>query len=206
MKKIILLLFIILILTGCNKHDEAYYTKYADIAISLFRKDSYDANKIYSKDRKAMDEYLTRLTHKNEVIVLNDYIDKNEPTTSPNSSNITVKNGVCTISYENLSYEFKKNATDDEGAMEPSFSGVCEGYYFNVSESNLYPDYESTKNNPRYDYVLLKSEKSDDKFNFYYRSTYDGSGLKLVLNLKKNNVEKVITEFVNVDYIIQGEK
>jgi len=208
MKKVILIICLLL-LTGCgNKYDEEYYMNYSDTVVSFFRNKTYDSSSIYEEDIEALNNYLTSITHENEKIDIEEFLMKDDPSPLTNSSLVMVEGDKCYIKYSDLRTVFDNynNTSTGEEAMEAYYSGVCKGYPFIIYESDLLPSYEDIVNDPRYDYVLLKDEKKKDEYIFYYRSTYDGTGLQVTLKLKKKHVVEVKTDFVNVDGIIQGEK
>ncbi len=204
-KKYILILLLILTLTGCKKYDDEYYQKVANTIISFFRTSNYNSDEFYEEDREAIKEYWTKITHQGQIIDITEYLNKDEPVEEVNSSIVFVENNKCYIRYEDLKKEFDL-IEQNEDEVETSLDGVCQGYEFTIFESDLYPPYEKTVNEPVYDYVLLKDYKKKNEYNFYYRSTYDGSGLRLTLKLKKKHIINIETEVVNVDGLIQGEK
>ncbi len=207
MKKVVLIICLLL-LTGCGKkYDEEYYMNYSDIVVSFFRNKTYDSSSVYEEDREALDKYLTSITHENELVDIEEFLMKDDPTPEANSSLVIIEGDKCYVKYSDLRTLFDNytNTSTGEEAIEAYYSGVCRGYPFVIYDSDLMPSYDDLVSDPRYDYVLLKDEKKNDEYIFYYRSTYDGTGLQVTLKLKKKHVVEVKTDFVNVDGIIQGE-
>lgn len=212
MKKFILLIMLIIGLSGCGKkikYDEEYYTRIADTAVSFFRDKVYDKEEFNEPEVAALDNYLFTITHDNHIIDLTPFIDSKEHTDESNSEDVFTRGNTCYISYEDVKKSFdsfNQEASTDEThflEIEPYYRGVCNKRYFTIYESALMPDYEVTKNDPRYDYVLLKNIKTKEDFRFYYRSTYDASGLEVVLTFDGKKISKISSNFVNIDGLIQ---
>lgn len=199
MKRILLVVVLLCLLTGCKSRDEDYYMDYADIVVSFFRTDTYDVDKVFSEDVAALDKYLSRLTHINESIDVKDYYTGD----SSNSSNkLTYENGTCIVNYADVKAVFDKKMKENEHT-EISYVASCNGKEVVIYPEDLYPDYEVTKKDPKYDYVLLKNEKVDGNYVFYYRSSYDGTGLKVTLVMDGKNVSEIVTEFVSINNDVQ---
>ena len=198
MKKL-LIIFLMLICCGCAqiKNDE-YYLKIANIAVSTFNNQYYDSKKIDSNDLEAIDNYISEITHTNQIVNLNNYITKNSyyATDESNSINIDTKNNNCLIKYSNINFtDHNFDSMDHE--MEKYYRFVCNGYWGIIYESDLYPNYSITQSNPVYNYVLVNDLVTDYKREYLYNSTYDGSTLLITLNINDKNVESISSSFTD---------
>ena len=197
MKKILIIIISIFILViGIAfflNSNENYYQNIADITVGFFHSEKYDQKQIKDRDLEAIENFLSQLTHKNEIIDLSEYIIKEKEyyTSSHNTSGVFKKDGKCYIEYEDL--EFDKPFQETE--TEPYKKVVCDNYFVDLYESQFYPEYEITKNNPKYDYYFDSSLKTDEGYEFTYYSTYDGSLLKVSLILEKKTITKVMVDF-----------
>ena len=205
MKKILIsicALFIVVI--GINQlvqSKKEYYRFLADTIVGFYRDSSYDEKKIKKQDKDALITYLSKLTHKDEIIDLSEYIVKEKAyyVTSHNTSGVYKKDGKCYIEYEDL--DFDKPVEEINYEMEPYKKVVCDNYFTVLYKSMFYPEYKVTKKDPKYDYVYNSEKKIENGYEFVYYSTYDGSGLKLNLMFEGNKLSEINTEFLSMgDY------
>lgn len=202
MKKILLLLTLILLSTGCVNKNTDYYENVADTAVHFFKDSTYNADAFDSKDLTALDEYLSTITHVGQIVDVSAFLDKSEEykTSEPNNSELTVTDGKCYMKYDDIKKRFDEFYAANARPVIDAFIKVnCNGYKVILSESDFYPDYTDTQSNPRYDYVMLSRVKTKTGYYFIYKSNYDGSGLKLNIDIEKKTIKKIYTEFVNAD-------
>lgn len=186
----IIAFIIIIIIAQLYTPKNEYYHKIADIVISLYQDDNYSKKGIKKGDINAIDKYLSTLTHENEEICLNDYIDENtERVDEENSPFVMEEDGICYIYYEDLKLANIKENKDLE--MEPYDVLICDGYKVILYKSYFNPDYEVTKNDPKHFYIYDAMEKEADSYNFYYISSYDGTKINVKINLKNNKIVKI---------------
>ena len=193
---IILLLIIgVIIFSKFNKNDDSYYRFVADTIISFYKTDKYDEKKIRKEDKSIIDEYLSHLTHNDEEILLDDYIIRSNAyyTTDQNTSGVYVKNGKCYIKYRDIGFD-KYYSEDYE--IEPNRQIICNNYSVILYESYFYPDYNSTVNNPKYDYFFVSSTKNMSTYTFWYKSTYDNTELKVIIVVSNGSIFSIKTEEV----------
>ncbi|MBQ6841227.1 MAG: hypothetical protein IJO63_03840 [Bacilli bacterium] len=200
MKKVVIIIAtIFLIVIGANylmNKDDNYYDSIADLVLSFYRTSTYDKSLFKDSDIDAIETYLSKLTHKNEVIDLSEYIEKSPAyqTDSPNSNGVYTKDGKCYIEYEDL--DFDKPVEEVNYDMEPFKKVVCNNYFTDLYESQFYPAYEVTKKDPKYDYTFKNVEQTDTGYSYNYVSTYDGSGLVIKLVISDKILVKIETEYV----------
>lgn len=63
----------------------------------------------------------------------------------------------------------------------------------------FYPEYEETKEDRTYNYIYIGSQIEKNTKKYAYRSSYDGSGLIVNLELNINDIVNISTLFENVD-------
>ena len=195
MKKVVLILIAILLLTGCTVKNETYYENIANTVIGFFNNPEYDENKIADNDRDAVKKYWRTITHEGQIIDLNEYIYENLTSNEPE--------GECSIDYETLKVKFKESE-DKYDALNPMYSTTCNGHYAIIYKTDVYPDYEYTKTNPVHNYILLSKHTKDNVKSYVYKSSYNGIGLKLNLHLSGKQITKIDTEYVNANDYIQN--
>ena len=195
MKKVLLIIITLLLLTGCTIKNEKYYEMIANTAIGFFNNPDYDENTIAKEDRDALKEFWTAITHENQIIDLTKYIDKNLVSNE--------KNDICTIKYTDLLNEFETSKQKYEG-FAPFYKASCQGYYAIIYQNDLYPDYEYTLQNPEHNYVLINKNTKEHIKSYIYKSTYNGKGLMIKLHIKNKKIEKIDAETVNANDYIQN--
>lgn len=197
MKKylVILLLMIILILglKFFNKSNN-YYLNVSNEAVSFFKKSSYDRKLVKPKDRKALEDYLSTLTHNNQVVDLSNYILKASSyyTEDSNTKGVYIQDGKCFIKYKDLDIPDHRDEINYNG--EPYQKVVCNNYYTYMYLSYFYPSYEDTQKNPKYDYVFSAKEEISNGYLFTYKSTYDGTLFKLKFIIDNNTIKSITAE------------
>lgn len=196
-KYIIILLAMIALIVGLKiiNNNQDYYLNVSNEVIKLFRSSNYDTKIIKKKDREAVNKYLSTLTHSNQVIDLTEYINKNNDyyTIDKNTKGVYIENGKCYIKYQDLNIANVFDEFNYDG--EPYQRVICNNYFTYIYLSYFYPDYEDTKKNPKYDYVFNKEEKMSYGYLFTYRSTYDGTLLKIKFVINNNTIESITSEF-----------
>ncbi len=207
MKKIIILsLTIIFLLTGCTVKNLKYYKNVSDTVIAFYNTDNYDDEKYAEEDIPAIETYLSELTHENQIVNINDYLVKSDEfyTDETNTEGVFIENDTCYIKYEDLGLTSTGVDTEsDTYEMELYKRVVCNNYYTILYESSFYPDYSATKSNLRYNYIYLDSQKTEDGYNFIYRSTYDGTGMKVSITLEDKTITSIHTNITDINSYIE---
>ena len=199
MKKILIFLIILSLLTGCGitKNDE-YYKNVSDTVVSFYRNPNYKKSEFSSNDVKVIEKYLSTLTHKNQEIDITKYVNESTtPTFEKDTNGVYTKNNKWFIKYSDLKF-----ATNSE--MEPYVVVNCNGKTFTLFSSLFYPKYEETKNNRVYNYVYLGSQIEKNTKKYAYRSSYDGSGLIVTLELKNKDIVNINTSYENVKNFVSS--
>ncbi len=194
MKKILFILLSMLLLSRCgiSKNDE-YYKKVSNTVVSFYRKSNYNKNEFTSNDVKAIDKYLSTLTHKNQEIDITEYVySSSTNTTASNTKGVYIINNRWYIKYNDLEF---MNYYD----IEPYAIVNCNGKTFTLFSSMFYPDYEETKKDKTYNYVYIGSQIEKNIKKYAYRSSYNGSGLIVSLEINNNNIINISTSFENVN-------
>lgn len=202
MKKILYVLTIsCLLITACSKKED-YYKKVADLATTFFRTSEYDKSEYKESDIEAIDTLLSELTHNEQVLDLNEYIEKNNDTRTydSNSYGVYTEKDNCYIKYDNLNFIYYDE--DGSTAMEPYARVVCNGYATIILKDSLFPEYDSTLSNPVFNYIYLGNSTSDNELDYYYTSTYDGSYLTVRIIKDGNKINKIKYSF---DYYENGK-
>lgn len=194
MKKILILLITILLLTGCGvtKNDE-YYKKVSDTVVSFYRNSNYNKSDFSSNDTKVIESYLSTLTHINQEIDITKHVD--ESTTKTNekdTAGVYKKSGKWFIKYKDLNFISSND-------IEPYAVINCDGKTFTLFSSLFYPDYKETKSNRVYSYVYVGSQIKKNNKKYAYRSSYDGSGLIVELELKNNDLVNINISYQSVN-------
>jgi len=196
-KKLILLsiipiLLLMIFLFRGNK--EEYYQNIADIVVGFYRNDEFNEKDIKAKDLPSVKDFLSKLTHKGEIISLDEYIIKEDDyyTDLYNTQGVYKKDDKCYIEYKYLKFEEQK---DEEIVIEPYKQVICDNYFTILYESDFYPSYDVTKANPKYNYVFQKSEKSMSGYTYTYYSTYDNSPLTVILIINNKVIQKIEVKF-----------
>ena len=186
---LILLLFIVVIMI--NKFyipKKEYYKRYADTVIGLFRSEKYDNSFIKKRDKDAIETFLSKLTHKNEIVSLDDFITKNKDyyTSEGNTPGVYTKNNKCYIKYSDINF----NSEVSDG-YEPTKKVVCNNYYTILAYSDFYPSYEYTTLEPKYDYIFKEEKENINGYSYIYESTYDTSLLEVKLIINNKSITKI---------------
>jgi|GEM_PF-2691598 len=207
MKKIIILgLVTMFLLTGCTMKNFKYYKNVSDTVLSFYNTDKYEQNKYSDNDIPAIEAYLSQLTHANQVVNINDYLIKTDEfyTDEDNTEGVWIKNNICYIKYDDLGLN-KIDTYIPEGNDEEELSKkvICNNYYTILYASSFYPDYATTKSNLRYNYIYLDGNKTEDGYEFVYRSTYDGTGMKVTLIVKNKTITSIHTDVTDVNSYIE---
>jgi len=207
MKKIIILsLIIIFLLTGCTAKNFKYYKNVSNTVISFYNTNKYDSEKYSKNDIPALETYLSELTHENQVINISNYLVKSDEyyTDEANTQGVWIENDICYIDYNDLGLnpsDIYVESSNDE--MELHKKVVCNNYYTILYESSFYPDYLTTKSNLRYNYIYLEGYKTKEGYEFIYRSTYDGTGMKVSIILEDKTITSIHTSITNINSYIE---
>ncbi len=199
MKKILFILLSLLLLAGCgiSKNDE-YYKNVSDTIVSFYRSSDYDKNEFSSKDVKAIDKYSSTLTHENQEIDITDYVNSSSTeTTRSNTMGVYTINNRWYIKYNDLEFI-------NDNDIEPYAIVNCNGKTFTLFSSLFYPEYEETKEDRTYNYIYIGSQIEKNTKKYAYRSSYDGSGLIVNLELNSNDIVNISTLFENVDDFVSS--
>lgn len=194
MKKVLFILLSLLLLNGCgiSKNDE-YYKNVSDTVISFYRSPEYDKKEFSSNDVKIIDKYLSTLTHNNHEIDITEYVvSSTTETTRSNTKGVYTLNNKWYIKYNDLEFI---NYND----IEPYAIVICNGKIFTLFSSMFYPEYEETKKDKTYNYVYIGSQTEKNTKKYAYRSSYNGSGLIVNLELNSDNIINISTSFENVN-------
>lgn len=202
MKKVILLGFLITIfLTGCQSKNFKYYKNVSDTVISFYNNNEYDKEKFYEEDLSAINAFLSELTHKDQIVNISDYITKSQEyyTSESNTDGVWIDGNTCYIKYNELGlFSTGEEVENDSYEIELNKRIVCNNYYTILYESNFYPNYNVTKLNPRYNYIYLDGNKLKKGYEFIYRSTYDGTGMKVNIVIEDKKIVKINTSIIDV--------
>lgn len=206
MKKILGILVILFLVTGCKaKKDIYYYKDMSNTIISLFKDINYDKSSYSKEENDAINKIVSELTHENHKINVSNFIEKSEEykVYESNSPEIIKENNECYIYYKDLGYEqYEKNENHYE--MEAHKRLVCDGYYTILYSSYFYPKYELTQNNPEHDYIFLDFNETKNGYNYVYKSSYNGEYLVVDINTK--NMEIKLLNTLTEEEIIVEEK
>ncbi|MBE6147890.1 MAG: hypothetical protein E7167_00045 [Firmicutes bacterium] len=200
-KKVFIIIGTVFILViGLNmilNRNNDYYRNVADLSVGLFKNKNYDRQLIKSKDLQAIEDFLSMLTHENQVIDLSEYIVKEKEyyTSSHNTNGVYKKDGKCFIDYKKL--EFDKPIEEINYEMEPHKMVVCDNYYVVLYESMFFPDYSVTQSNPIFDYHFEEEIKNEKGYDFIYYSSYDSSRLKLSFLIENKTIKKIDIKFLD---------
>lgn len=198
MKKVLLVFLTVILLTGCNiRKNDNYYKKIADTIISFYRNDNYNRNDFSTNDRNIMDKYLSTLTHKNQTIDLTPYLENVKKTVNDkNTKGIYKENNKYYIKYSDLVFNNSKSDIESYATV------ICDGKVITLFYSEFYPNYSVTKSDKVYDYIYTGSNISKDVKKYAYRSSYDKSGVVVVLNIKNNDLSDISVSYENVDNFV----
>jgi hypothetical protein len=207
MKKLIILsLTIIFLLTGCTAKNFKYYKNVSDTVISFYNSSNYDNEKYAKEDLPALETYLSKLTHENQEVNISDYIVKSDEyyTEEANTEGVWIKDDKCYIKYEDLGFSNANADTpSDSYEMEPYKRLVCNNYFTILYESSFHPDYSTTTSNLRNNYIYLDGYKTKGGYEFIYRSAYDGTGMKVTLNLKNKTIVSIDTSIADINSYVE---
>lgn len=196
-KKVIILIGIIVVILSAilliSDNKNKYYQEISDIVVGFYQSDEFNEKDVKKKDLNAVKTFLSKLTHEDEEILLDNYIKKESLyyTSESNTLGVYKNNGKCFIRYEDLDFDVQN---DEHIEMEPHKRVVCDYYFTVLYKSDFYPDYEVTKSNPKYDYVFNSSEKTFDGYAFTYYSTYDNSKLTVELIIENKQIVEIKVE------------
>ena len=185
MKRVIVILVGILLLSGCsNKIGE--YKEVSDIVVGLFQNDSYSKDKLNASQIRMIENYITTLN--NPEINVSDFLIANElyKTQEKNTSGVYVRDNKCYIKYKDIIFE-----SPGDHVGESTARVICNGYTVILFEDSVKPrvaDYQ----NPKYNYRYL-GYYVDNGYHFAYRSYYDGSGLIVTVD------DEVMVKFADVN-------
>lgn len=184
MKKIILILFVLL-LCGCeNKASE--YKEVSDIVVRILQDKSYNNSNLNDKQISLINNYEERL--KNPEIEISKYIIYKDyyKTTEKNTPGIYTKENKCYILYNDIEFPEMNDPHSESMA-----NLVCNGYRVVILEDSVKPqEIDNTESKHNYRYLGYYKDKG---YNYAYRSYLDGSGLIVKID------DKVEVEYTNVD-------
>lgn len=199
MKKSLILLIVMSLLTGCGitKNDE-YYKNVSDTVVSFYRNSNYKKSDFSSNDADVIEKYLSTLTHENQEIDITEYVNESTAKTLENDTKgVYKKNNKWFIKYNDLKF-----VTDSD--IDTYAVVNCNSKTFTLFSSLFYPKYEETKNNRVYNYVYLGSQIEKNTKKYAYRSSYDGSGLIVTLELKNKDIVNINTSYENVKNFVSS--
>lgn len=199
MKKSLILLIVMSLLTGCGitKNDE-YYKNVSDTVVSFYRNSNYKKSDFSSNDADVIEKYLSTLTHENQEIDITEYVNESTTKTLENDTKgVYKKNNKWFIKYNDLKF-----VTDSD--IDTYAVVNCNSKTFTLFSSLFYPKYEETKNNRVYNYVYLGSQIEKNTKKYAYRSSYDGSGLIVTLELKNKDIVNINTSYENVKNFVSS--
>lgn len=204
MKKILIIILtitLVFLMTGYTTNNLKYYKNISQTVIDLYRNSDYDKKDIQKEDINAIDNYLSTLTHKNQIVNVSNFITKTDDyyVKEENTSGIWVKNNTCYIKYEDLNItEDKADSDDPNYEIEKNVRVVCDNYYAIIYASDFYPNYLDVQLDPKYDYIYLDGSETKSGYEFIYRSSYDGTGIKVTITLNGKNISKIETSIKDV--------
>ena len=184
MKKIICLFTILLLLSGCTKKDSYYYKEMSDTVLGLFQNIDYKERDYSRKENEAIQKVISELTHENHKINVSKFINKTSEykVYEQNSQEIFKENDECFVYYHDLDYiEYAQNEAHYE--LEPHKRLVCDGYYTILYESDFFPQYHLTQNDPLYHFAYIDYTETENGYSYIYKSTYDGSYMVVDINI-----------------------
>lgn len=199
MKKSLILLIVMSLLTGCGitKNDE-YYKNVSDTVVSFYRNSNYKKSDFSSNDADVIEKYLSTLTHENQEIDITEYVNESTAKTLENDTKgVYKKNNKWFIKYNDLKF-----VTDSD--IDTYAVVNCNSKTFTLFSSLFYPKYEETKNNRVYNYVYLGSQIEKNTKKYAYRSSYDGSSLIVTLELKNKDIVNINTSYENVKNFVSS--
>lgn len=199
MKKLLILLIVMSLLTGCGitKNDE-YYKNVSDTVVSFYRNSNYKKSDFSSNDADVIEKYLSTLTHENQEIDITEYVNESTTKTLENDTKgVYKKNNKWFIKYNDLKF-----VTDSD--IDTYAVVNCNGKTFTLFSSLFYPDYRETKSNRVYNYVYIGSQIEKYTKKYAYRSSYDGSGLIVTLELKNKDIVDINTSYENVNDFVSS--
>ena len=199
MKKSLILLIVMSLLTGCGitKNDE-YYKNVSDTVVSFYRNSNYKKSDFSSNDADVIEKYLSTLTHENQEIDITEYVNESTTKTLENDTKgVYKKNNKWFIKYNDLKF-----VTDSD--IDTYAVVNCNSKTFTLFSSLFYPKYEETKNNRVYNYVYLGSQIEKNTKKYAYRSSYDGSSLIVTLELKNKDIVNINTSYENVKNFVSS--
>lgn len=205
MKKFLLILCVILF-TGCNKQ-VVHYEKFSNTVVGLFDSVVYDQKGFNQTEIKLIEKYITTLTHENEIIELDKYIQKNEDyyTDEKNTQGVFTDNGKCYIKYEDINFE--KIPNDNSHLADSQVAKIICNNYLVILNDSHFTSYEEIRNNKRHNYRYLGHSKDMNVYNFVYRSYYDGMGLIVTIETDGNNIVKFDVKEDNTNnYVLVTEE
>lgn len=203
MKKIISLFIVLMLLSGCTKKDALYYKDMSQTIISLFRNLHYKESDYSKKENEAIQKIVSELNHENHKINVSDFIIKTQEykVNETNSKEIFKENNECYIYYHNLGYDEYSNH-EDHYELEPHKKLICDGYYTILYESDFFPKYYLTQQDPLHNYAYIDYNETQNGYSYIYKSTYDGSYLVVDINvddMEINLLNKITEEEVIIE-------
>lgn len=203
MKKIICLFAVLLLLSGCTKKDVYYYKDMSQTVLGLFRNLDYKESDYSKKENEAIQKVISELTHENQIINVSDFIIKSNEykVSEQNTKEIFKENDTCYIYYHDLDYiEYAQNEAHYE--LEPHKRLVCDGYYTILYESDFFPPYQLTQNDPLYDFIYIDYTETENGYTYIYKSSYDGSYMLVDINTKDMEIN-LLNKINEEDIVIE---
>ena len=190
MKKLIYLLVLSVLITGCfKKSEEEYLQKVADIIISFNESENYNKKEIKKQDRAIVENYLTSLKQMDQKINISKFINNNDMfrEDSPNSEGVYIENDICYINRNNINFEI----SNQYGPNESTQHLVCNGYYVDIYESDIEINYEEYKKTRKHGYRNLGYNQINNGYIFGYRSFYDGTTTTIEISMNNDTIKSI---------------
>lgn len=187
MKKILILLCLSLLLTGCGK-DVEYYEDISEIIIGFNKDLNYSKKGIKEEDLKAIEYYKNSLENIGYKINLSKFVVKIDKfkTDEPNSDKIFIENGDCYINRPDI------NFVRDHGPSDDRKKFVCNGYSLEIFSSDIIRSYDAYIKTRKHGYRYLGYKQTENGYLFGYRSFLNANITTIELVIKSEKVTKII--------------
>lgn len=197
MKKIIGLILILFLISGCSKENN--FDKISEAIINFHTDINYDISELDEEDIKILNDFKEQEKRENKEINLskldmfNDYFKVNED----DSENVYTKDESYYIKYNDIPFKY------DNGNY---YAIVVAGGYGLELNRNDYPILYEDTNNANYKYKFVRSDFNDNEVNYYYRSYANGSMLTINYELKDNKINEITLKYYKNFYLAEDEE
>ena len=181
MKKIILSVVLLILLTGCNRSLLKQTETLSDNILNIIYEENYDISSLSKKNQELLNNLIEKEKIENKTINISelfDFIEETKDISKGTTQEVFFNNGDYYIKYTDM----QKLINENKSSVTVIY---VDGYAIPINEQ-VYPILRiDTIGNTDYKFRYIKRKKEKNVIRYYYKSF--GNGKKFIIKYKLNN-------------------